>query len=109
MTDKTEKDALRVSFEGLLEVDPSTCLTNICLASSGKSGSVPELHRLTVTDSVTAEFDSVVSGILASKKRNVDAGNFAIRSYDAIAKLDKHEIEHLDLSQQKEIKDQILA
>lgn len=108
MAEKIERDSLRDSFEELLAVDASSCMTNICLASSsGAVGINPEYHRLTVTDSVTAEFSSVVTSILASKKRNVDSGNFAIRSYDAVAKLDKHEIEHLDLSKQPEIKDQI--
>ncbi len=40
-------------------------------------------------------------------RKNSAAGNFAIRSYDAIARLDKHEVEHFDLSKHNFVKKQI--
>lgn len=105
---KTKGNAdLRTAFEGLLEVDPYSSLTNLCLASAGADGTTPTYRRLTATDGVLNEFRSVVNGLLKTQQRNVERGNFAIRSYDAIAKLDSHEVEHVDLNEHQAIKGQI--
>jgi hypothetical protein len=96
---------LQAAFERLLEFDPYSCLANLCLASAGEI--VPDYHRVTATDSVLTEFRSAVGTLLKSYKRNLDRGNFAIRGYDAIAKLDGHEVECVDLNDHPEIKEQI--
>ena len=107
MAKRRATSEFRASFEELLEFDPDSCLANLCLASSGVDGATPQYHVVTATNNVLGEFRSVVATLLKSQKRNLDRGNFAIRGYDAIAKLDGHEVEHVDLNDHAEVKDQI--
>jgi hypothetical protein len=100
-------DTLREGYEAMLRLDPTASPTHLCLASAGADGGGPTYQRLMITDNVAAEFQRVVANLLATRARRLDQGNFAIRPYDAVSKLDSHEVEHLDLRKYPRVRRQI--
>jgi hypothetical protein len=107
MAKRRPRRNMRDSFQSILEIDLSSCLTNLCLATVAGNGASPAYHRLRITDTVAAEFNKIVQALLMSQKRRFDGGTVSLRSYDAIAKLDSHEIEHVDLRQHEAVRSQL--
>lgn len=107
MAKRSRSDRLREKLEDILQFDIASCLTNLCLATDEGDGSGPTYHRLNITDSVASEFQAIAGNVIRTQKKNLTNGTFAIRGYDAIAKLDSHEIEHVDLSQHQHVRHQI--
>lgn len=107
MAKRLKRDSLRDLLEDVLQFDQASNLTNLCLASADSDGSGPTYHRLNITDSVAAEFRAIANKVVGSQQKNLSNGNFAIRTYNAVSKLDSHEVEHIDLSQYPHVRQQI--
>ena len=107
MVRRAKPNSLRDRLEDVLEVDPSSCTANLCLASANSDGFAPTYHRLSITDKVASKFRAIASNVIREQKKNLADGNFSIRAYDAISKLDTHEVEYVDLSQYQDVRRQI--
>ena len=108
-TSKKKKKAnpAQSKLQVVIATDLEACLTNLCLASVDEEDDVPTYKRLSITDDVVAEFQAIATKVFDRISKNFDTGNIAVRPYHAISKLDKHEIEHVDLSTHKNVNEQI--
>lgn len=106
---RAKRNPISDELKAILQIEPSSSLTNVCLASNGGENSLPIYQVINITDNVASEFQAVVGDVLKKLRRNVDNGNFSIRSYDAISKLDQHEIEHVDLSSYPHVQQQLIG
>lgn len=97
----------QAALEQLLATNPHDCSVQVCLASLNRGEDEPEFHRLRITDEVASEFRDITDKVLTRRRNSVNAGDHALRPYEAGAKLDPHEIEHVDLTQQQSVAGQI--
>lgn len=107
MTDKTSKVSIDDTFKAILKTDLTRASISVCLASTIGENEQPVYQRLQITDDLTAEFRQVVQDVLSRYGGDFEQGEAVLRKYDPGAKLDGHEIAHIDLSEKGFVLDQI--
>lgn len=106
MTQKATKDDARTTLDGILSLDADACEVQLCLASMS-DGDAPDIQRVQISQEVAKEFRSVIKKTIERRKRDADKGDLVLKDYDAQAKLDRHEVERLDLTAHGFIKSQL--
>ncbi len=92
----------------MLALDMDACEIQLYLASL-TDDDTPDFQIVTITDSVASEFRQIVKKVLAKRKKESDKGDLLLHAYDPQTKLERHEVEYLDLSEHDSIKKQITA
>lgn len=100
------KAEVKQILDEVLGIDLNSCDVQLCLASLLK-GDIPEFQRVTISKDIAQEFRNVVVNALVKRKRETENGDLVLHQYDAISKLDPHEIEYIKLDQHKSIQAQI--
>lgn len=93
----------------ILETSLSNSDISLCLASSEEDEDLPAYRDVSMLDALADEFRDVISAIFLKRKRERSRGDLVIRPYQAESKLDKHEIEFVDISQTEFIGSQLQA
>lgn len=106
MTQKAKKDDARTALDGILSLDAGACEVQLCLASMS-DGDAPDIQRVQISQDVAEEFRSVIKKTIERRKKDADKGDLVLKDYDAQAKLDRHEVERLDLTAHDSIKSQL--
>jgi len=68
-------------FERLLELDASTCSVHVCVGSYLSDDDIPQFQSLQLSNSLSHEFRSVVTGVLESLRRERRLRNLVLRPY----------------------------
>ncbi len=95
-------------LNGILAIDCSTCIANVCLASLPQKDEMPQYQRLQMSDSLARAFLGVAEEVLRQGKRGLDKNELVLRPYDAGSKPDPHEVEYIHVSDQGHIKNQLI-
>ncbi|HFD87404.1 MAG TPA: hypothetical protein ENJ35_06995 [Gammaproteobacteria bacterium] len=90
----------------LLDIDLDACTIQLCLASLLEDD-VPEFQKVTVSKEIAQEFQSIVTSFVAKWNRDTEKGDLILHQYDAMSKLDRHEIEYLKLDDHDSIMEQV--
>lgn len=93
-------------LEGILSLDIDACEVQLCLASLA-DGDVADIQRVQIAHPVASEFREVAKKAIARRKNDLDKGDLVLKEYDAQAKLDGHELEHINLAIHDSIKSQL--
>jgi hypothetical protein len=108
-TNKPNKPSPTESLEKILSVDLANSNLTVCLASTRKDEDVPVFARLQLSDNLTDDFREVVQTNLQRLNKELTSQDLVIRPYEAGAKLDSHEVEHVDISAEPFIAKQLEA
>lgn len=96
------------SFKDVLATNIDACEIQLFLASLGNDG-ITEIQLVQISSKLAASFREIVKENIEKKKLDLCNSNILIKSYDPQTKLDKHEIEVLNLSVHESIKKQLLG
>ena len=108
MTDEESVDTdFESIFEGILGVNLDEYEVTVCLASVYGESSLPEFQKLQLEEPLAEEYRNVVRGIVGQLKKNKSNHDLVLRSHEPGSNPEPQEVEHLDLSEHKLIKDQI--
>lgn len=94
-------------LKDILTLDVKKCNITVCLASVEQDALVPRFKLLDLIQNRTDDFQGVVTSVIEHYKKEWQKNAHFLRSFDVVAKLDEHEIEHIDLSTYDSIVKQI--
>jgi len=106
MTKKTKYLGPKAVLQNILSLDSDVCEIQLCLASVSDDG-VPDIQRVQISKKVAGEFRDIVKKTLTGRKSDWDADNLVVKDYAPQARLDIHQVEHIDLSAHDSIGSQI--
>lgn len=92
----------------ILMLDIDSCEFQLFLASL-TDNNTPDFQCVTITDNVATEFKEIIKKIIIKRKKDAEENDLVLHDYDPQVKLEKHEIEYLDLSTHSSIRNQIDA
>jgi hypothetical protein len=99
--------AYEAVLDEVISVSPDSCDISLCLAASEHENDLPVCQKVGMTDNLVQEYRDIVSSLFLRCRRDRGRGDLIVREYHAESKLDKHEIECVDLSQVEAIRNQI--
>ena len=106
MKQKVVNESL-IALKKLLSTDMGAAEIAVCLASVEDDYDTPLYMRLQLSEDLTDEFRSVAQTIIEQQRATFENGDLQVRAYNPGSKLDSNEIEHIDLSSEEFIGNQI--
>lgn len=94
-------------FEEIADVDLDTCSIGLCFASLKKDNATADFEKLELSPGLADDFRTVVRNAFAELREDLIDEILRIREYEGTTKLDDHEIEHLELTSQEQIRAQL--
>lgn len=102
-----KSEAVDESWKKILDTGVSKCEAQLCMAALTGEEEITEFQRVVLSRDLASEFSQFVEQRLGRLKKALDTNELVLHVYEPGAKLDAHEIEHLDLKDYQAIAQQI--